>query len=153
MLFRIFANNKNEQHAMNNVLLIYTGGTIGMGQNPLTGALEPLDFNHLEDSMPEFKAHPRRHRCISILSSHRLQRYATAFLGTNRTHHFEELQPLRRFCHTAWHRHHGLHSLGPLLHAGKPYQAGHTHRLTVAHRTTAHRRQGESHHQHRAWPH
>ena len=40
---------------MNNVLLIYTGGTIGMGQNPRTGALEPLDFNHLEDSMPEFK--------------------------------------------------------------------------------------------------
>ena len=40
---------------MNKVLLIYTGGTIGMGQNPVTGALEPLDFNHLEDSMPEFK--------------------------------------------------------------------------------------------------
>ena len=40
---------------MNNVLLIYTGGTIGMGRNPQTGALEPLDFNHLEDSMPEFK--------------------------------------------------------------------------------------------------
>lgn len=39
---------------MNKVLLIYTGGTIGMGQNPQTGALEPLDFNHLEDSMPEF---------------------------------------------------------------------------------------------------
>ena len=29
------------------VLLIYTGGTIGMGKNPLTGALEPLNFNHL----------------------------------------------------------------------------------------------------------
>lgn len=40
---------------MNNVLLIYTGGTIGMGRNPSTGALEPLDFNHLVDSMPEFK--------------------------------------------------------------------------------------------------
>lgn len=40
---------------MNKVLLIYTGGTIGMGRNPLTGALEPLDFNHLVDSMPEFK--------------------------------------------------------------------------------------------------
>lgn len=39
---------------MNKVLLIYTGGTIGMGQNPRTGALEPLDFNHLENSMPEF---------------------------------------------------------------------------------------------------
>ena len=34
------------------VLLIYTGGTIGMGRNPLTGALEPLDFNHLVESMP-----------------------------------------------------------------------------------------------------
>ena len=40
---------------MNKVLLIYTGGTVGMGQNPITGTLEPLDFNHLEDSMPEFK--------------------------------------------------------------------------------------------------
>ena len=39
----------------NKVLLIYTGGTVGMGQNPATGALEPLDFNHLQDSMPEFK--------------------------------------------------------------------------------------------------
>lgn len=40
---------------MNKVLLIYTGGTIGMGQNPQTGALEPLDFNHLVESMPEFQ--------------------------------------------------------------------------------------------------
>ena len=39
----------------NKVLLIYTGGTIGMGRNPLTGALEPLDFNHLRDNVPEMK--------------------------------------------------------------------------------------------------
>ena len=38
-----------------NVLLIYTGGTIGMGCNPETGALEPLDFSHLVDNLPEFK--------------------------------------------------------------------------------------------------
>ena len=38
----------------NKVLLIYTGGTIGMGCNPKTGALEPLDFNHLVNAMPEF---------------------------------------------------------------------------------------------------
>lgn len=38
----------------NKVLLIYTGGTIGMGRNPLTGALEPLDFSHLVNNMPEF---------------------------------------------------------------------------------------------------
>ena len=37
------------------VLLIYTGGTIGMGCNPRTHALEPLDFNHLVDNLPEFK--------------------------------------------------------------------------------------------------
>ena len=38
----------------NKVLLIYTGGTIGMGCNPATGALEPLDFNHLISNVPEF---------------------------------------------------------------------------------------------------
>ncbi len=39
----------------NKILLIYTGGTIGMGCNPLTGALEPLDFNHLLEQLPEFR--------------------------------------------------------------------------------------------------
>lgn len=39
----------------NKVLLIYTGGTIGMGRNPKTGALEPLDFNHLLTALPEFE--------------------------------------------------------------------------------------------------
>lgn len=37
----------------NNVLLIYTGGTIGMNRNPLTGALEPFDFEHLLNNVPE----------------------------------------------------------------------------------------------------
>ncbi len=36
------------------VLLVYTGGTIGMGRNPMTGVLEPLDFNHLISCLPEF---------------------------------------------------------------------------------------------------
>mgnify|MGYP002624319726 CR=1 FL=1 len=40
------------------VLLIYTGGTIGMGKNPATGALEPLDFHHLIQQMPELAAIP-----------------------------------------------------------------------------------------------
>ena len=35
------------------VLLIYTGGTIGMNRNPLTGALEPFDFEHLLQKVPE----------------------------------------------------------------------------------------------------
>ena len=42
------------------VLLIYTGGTIGMNRNPLTKALEPFDFEHLISNVPEveqFDAH------------------------------------------------------------------------------------------------
>ena len=35
------------------VLLIYTGGTIGMNRNPKTGALEPFDFEHLLQNVPE----------------------------------------------------------------------------------------------------
>ncbi len=37
------------------VLLIYTGGTIGMNRNPQTGALEPFDFEHLLLRVPELK--------------------------------------------------------------------------------------------------
>jgi L-asparaginase len=37
------------------VLLIYTGGTIGMVENPETGALEPFNFSHLRFNMPEIK--------------------------------------------------------------------------------------------------
>ncbi len=37
------------------VLLIYTGGTIGMNRNPLTGALEPFDFEHLLNRVPELE--------------------------------------------------------------------------------------------------
>lgn len=37
------------------VLLIYTGGTIGMNRNPLTGALEPFDFEQLLNRVPELE--------------------------------------------------------------------------------------------------
>ncbi len=37
------------------VLLIYTGGTIGMVENMETGALEPFNFSHLRSNMPEIK--------------------------------------------------------------------------------------------------
>lgn len=48
-------DNSNNMNHMGKVLLIYTGGTIGMGRNTLTKALEPLNFNHLISNMPEFK--------------------------------------------------------------------------------------------------
>ncbi len=42
------------------ILVIYTGGTIGMVEDPETGALSPVDFEHLTDQIPEirkFKCH------------------------------------------------------------------------------------------------
>lgn len=35
------------------VLLIYTGGTIGMKENPHTGSLAPFDFSAIEEEVPE----------------------------------------------------------------------------------------------------
>lgn len=40
---------------MNSVLIIYTGGTIGMMADPRTGALRPMDLEHLEDQVPELE--------------------------------------------------------------------------------------------------
>lgn len=37
------------------ILLIYTGGTIGMIENPETGVLESFNFEHLKDNMPELR--------------------------------------------------------------------------------------------------
>lgn len=37
------------------ILLIYTGGTIGMIENPETGVLESFNFQHLADNVPELK--------------------------------------------------------------------------------------------------
>lgn len=42
------------QARKNRVLLIYTGGTIGMGKSSATGALQPLDLKHLACCLPEF---------------------------------------------------------------------------------------------------
>jgi len=37
------------------VLIIYTGGTIGMMEDPETGSLHPFDFDHLLSEIPELK--------------------------------------------------------------------------------------------------
>ncbi|MDO4771137.1 asparaginase [Porphyromonas sp.] len=37
------------------VLIIYTGGTIGMIENPYNGALEAFDFKYIEEHVPEIK--------------------------------------------------------------------------------------------------
>lgn len=40
---------------MPSILIIYTGGTIGMKQNPETGALQPFNFEQIREEMPVLK--------------------------------------------------------------------------------------------------
>ena len=35
------------------ILLIYTGGTIGMRQDPVDGTLKPFDFGQILEEVPE----------------------------------------------------------------------------------------------------
>lgn len=42
-------------HLHPRILIIYTGGTIGMIENPATGTLQPFDFSHLLDNVPKIK--------------------------------------------------------------------------------------------------
>ena len=37
------------------ILILYTGGTIGMVKDPETGALSPFDFSHISEQVPELK--------------------------------------------------------------------------------------------------
>lgn len=44
-----------KQEKQRSILLIYTGGTIGMKQDPETLALVPFNFNQIEQEVPELK--------------------------------------------------------------------------------------------------
>ncbi|MCM1347781.1 MAG: asparaginase [Firmicutes bacterium] len=46
--------NQNNSHRPR-ILLIYTGGTIGMIENADTKSLQPFDFDHLIDNVPKLK--------------------------------------------------------------------------------------------------
>ena len=37
------------------ILIVYTGGTIGMIEDPVTRSLRPFDFSHLMDNVPKVK--------------------------------------------------------------------------------------------------
>ena len=43
------------QNVKPRILIIYTGGTIGMIENPDTHSLQPFDFTHLIDNVPKIK--------------------------------------------------------------------------------------------------
>jgi len=48
------------------ILLLYTGGTIGMINDPITGELKSFDFKHMYDQIPELKRLPIEIDSISI---------------------------------------------------------------------------------------
>ncbi|HYG53644.1 MAG TPA: asparaginase, partial [Flavobacteriales bacterium] len=48
------------------ILLIYTGGTIGMVEDPATGQLKPFDFSHLHAQIPELNKLNVKLTCISV---------------------------------------------------------------------------------------
>ncbi|MCB8999186.1 MAG: asparaginase [Bacteroidales bacterium] len=48
------------------ILIIYTGGTIGMVLNSSTGALQPLNFELISDQVPEIKKYGFRLQTISF---------------------------------------------------------------------------------------
>ena len=40
---------------MSQILIIYTGGTIGMMTDPLTKVLKPINFEQIMDNVPELE--------------------------------------------------------------------------------------------------
>ena len=45
-----------ENKGETSILIIYTGGTIGMVMDPLTRTLHPFDFKHIETQVPEIRS-------------------------------------------------------------------------------------------------
>ena len=54
-LQRVFETKTAMEHINTSVLLIYTGGTIGMMENPETGALENFNLEQLQKFIPELQ--------------------------------------------------------------------------------------------------
>lgn len=46
---------KKQGERRSKIIIIYTGGTIGMIENPATGALEPYNFDHLIENVPKLR--------------------------------------------------------------------------------------------------
>ena len=70
-----------------NILLIYTGGTIGMVQNAETGALESFDFQQLQQHVPELYTLGHHIDVHTFQPPHRLVGHDARPLATVARHH------------------------------------------------------------------
>jgi L-asparaginase len=53
-------------NSRSSVLIIYTGGTIGMAQNPLTGSLAPVRFDQIQEEVPELNKFGYRIKSVTF---------------------------------------------------------------------------------------
>jgi L-asparaginase len=61
--YRSMNNNSNQKPS---VLIIYTGGTIGMAVNPVTGTLAPVKFDEIQKELPELSKFGYRFKAIAF---------------------------------------------------------------------------------------
>ena len=110
--------NMNTQSEKASILLIYTGGTIGMIENPETGVLESFNFQHLKDNMPELKKlvcgfdHPVR-------SGYGFVGDGTGVMDEDREDYCRQLPPVRRLCRASRYGHDVFHGIRFEFYAGE----------------------------------
>ena len=112
-----------------NVLLIYTGGTIGMRENPATGALESFNFDLILDEVPELRRFDFDIHAFTFDPP-----IDSSDMGLE---HWARLVRVIADCYDRFDGFvilHGLHGICPQLHAREPGQARHPHRLATAYR-------------------
>lgn len=131
------------------ILIIYTGGTIGMKNDAETGALVPFDFSGIYDEFPSLK---RLNVDIDVLTMDPVidssnvtpaNWAALAELIRDNYTRYDGFVVLHR------HGHHVLHRIGIEFHARKPGQARGFHRQPDPDRRAAHGRPRKPHHGHR----
>ncbi len=79
-------------HEKPHILVIYTGGTIGMVEDSETGVLNPFDFDHLNDQIPEIKKFNYQIDSISfdpIIDSSNMEASVWARMATIIESHYE----------------------------------------------------------------
>ena len=97
------------------ILLIYTGGTIGMIENPETGVLESFNFQHLKDNMPELKK-----LGYSVATIQFDPPMDSSEMGPDSWMKIVKLSEIRRLRGTAWHGYNVVYGIGFEFYAREP---------------------------------
>jgi len=125
------------------VLIIYTGGTIGMVNDPATGALCPFDFEQIAKAVPEIREFGfsiNSYTLPEIIDSSDLK----PALGRPVPNHSGQIRSVLRIRHSARDRYDGLFSRSPELHAEQSDKTGCFHRFTTSDRYHTYRWSGKS---------